>query len=323
MNEIQVSQPHSLSVYSAAAIQIIKDQICKGATDLELKQFIEVCKRTGLDPFTKQIYAIKRWDSQVGREVFAHQISIDGLRVIAERSGKYQGQEGPLWCGEDGVWVDCWLKDTPPAAAKVGIVRSDFKQVLWATARFKVYAQKKKDGTLTKFWKDMPDLMISKVAEGLALRKAFPNDQAEFYFSEAGQKTQELVAKSVQQIQKAFEPHTAAVDAALSTAPDETIDISTGEVVPPLATKSEPVPESAPEVLTPFDAYTIPFGKHTGKTLKQLGLNEAKNYRDWLKSSNKGTGKALMTYAQELIKMVDDWDLYLSQQALAVKHFPR
>lgn len=313
MNEIQVSQPHSLSVYSQAAIQIIKDQICKGASDLELKQFIEVCKRTGLDPFTKQIYAIKRWDSQVGREVFAHQISIDGLRVIAERSGKYQGQEGPLWCGEDGVWVDCWLKDTPPAAAKVGIVRSDFKQVLWATARFKVYAQKKKDGTLTKFWKDMPDLMISKVAEGLALRKAFPNDQAEFYFSEAGQQTQALAIQAAQNVVKALNPQKQAIDAALSATPDETLDITTGELVPPFTPQSEPAPERAPEVLTKFDAYTIPFGKHLGKTLKELGLQQAKDYRDWIRTSGKKTGKPMQTYAQELCQMVDDYEGYLKQ----------
>lgn len=180
--------------FSAEQVNLLQRTIAAEATHDELALFVGQCKRTGLDPFTRQIYFMKakRPDRSGNRKVTI-MVSIDGFRLIASRSGQYAGQTPTQWCGKDGVWKDVWLEDAPPAAARVGVLRHDFKEPLYAVALYAeavqmvdVWENNQKTGQRVpnEQWKTRGAHMLGKVAEALALRKAFPNDLSGLYTSD-------------------------------------------------------------------------------------------------------------------------------------------
>jgi phage recombination protein Bet len=188
-NGIAIREPEvSMNTSALAALteekrDLLKRTIAKGATDDELELALTVAGTMGLDPFARQIAFIKRWDSREKREVMSIQPTIDGARLLAQRSGNYGGQLGPWWCGRDGHWVEVWLQEEPPAAAKVGVINTAWSEPLFAVARFSSYVAKK-DGKPMALWSTMPDLMIAKCAEMLALRRAFPAEFARTFGNE-------------------------------------------------------------------------------------------------------------------------------------------
>jgi len=170
-----LTAPVPVGPYNRDQIDLIKRQVAVGVTDDELRLFLYQSARTGLDPLTRQIYAVKR----SGRLTI--QIAIDGFRLIAQRTGDYRGQVGPYWCGPDGVWVDVWTAADPPVAAKVGVWRKDFTDPVWGVARTEAYAARDARGAYAALWRTMPDTMVAKCAEALALRKAFPHELSGLY----------------------------------------------------------------------------------------------------------------------------------------------
>ena len=158
----------NLTLWTPEQTQLISTIIAPGCSNDELRLFAYACQRTGLDPFSRQIYAIKRGGK------LTIQVSIDGLRSIAECTGQLDGSQS-YWCGSDGVWVDVWLDSKPPAAAKTVIHRKGCAHPFSATARFADF------NAGQGLWSKMPSVMIAKCSEALALRKAFPADLSGVY----------------------------------------------------------------------------------------------------------------------------------------------
>lgn len=171
-------------------IDLIKGQIMKPdrngkeRSNTDLLLFLYVAKRTGLDPLTKQIYAVFRWDFTQGKEVMAIQTGIDGMRLIAQRTGEYAGQDEVVFTPEDE-------SEKYPTKATVTVYKllNGTRVPFTATARWREYAPYTKDKNggnpkLGAMWEKMPYTMLGKCAEALALRKGFPNELSGVYSDE-------------------------------------------------------------------------------------------------------------------------------------------
>jgi hypothetical protein len=128
--------------------------------------FLDTCERTGLDPDRGMIYL-----AFGGKAA----LTIDGMRVLANSNGDMNGQDGPFWCGEDGEWVDAWISDKDPVAAKVVVYRRGCDRPFTGVAKFSEFYRP---------GKAFASRMIAKCAEADALRKAFPELLSSLYISE-------------------------------------------------------------------------------------------------------------------------------------------
>lgn len=160
-------------VWSGEQQQLLRDQVCPGASDGDLAFFAQVCTHKGLDPFADEIIATMRWSGKLKRDVLVIQETVAGLRTIAERTGLYGGQDEPLWCGPDKQWTDVWLDPTPPAAAKVRVWRKDWVKPATGIATYASYVQLGRDSQPVGLWKTGVDFMLWKCAEAAALKRAF------------------------------------------------------------------------------------------------------------------------------------------------------
>lgn len=168
------------------------------ASPADLDVFFHVAKRTGLDPFARQIHMIGRSvsvppdrDGGQWTKVVKHtiQTGIDGYRLIARRAADRAGIKysvsAPTWFdtqgGEHAVWIaPLWGKY--PAACRVSVTRDG--EEFTAVAMFTEYCQTTGRGDQlrpTAMWEQRPAGQLAKCAEALVLRMAFPQDLSGLY----------------------------------------------------------------------------------------------------------------------------------------------
>jgi phage recombination protein Bet len=160
--------------------RLIRDAYANGAGDEEFAVLMEIARARRLNPLLRQIHFVSRWDGEKHRPVWAAQVSIDGLRAIAERTGLYAGQDEPEFVeNPDGTLKLC----------RVRVWRRDWPRPAVGVAYWSEYCPMARDRTTgksrpTAMWARMPHVMLAKTAESVALRKAFPEDMSGLYTSE-------------------------------------------------------------------------------------------------------------------------------------------
>ncbi len=166
MTQLALRKEYGVGEFDEEKVDLIKRMFCKGATDDELNLFIHTCQRTGLDPCMKQIYAVKR-KTRDG-EVMTIQTGIDGLRLIADRSGKY--------CpGKETTFVYDANKKLVSATSYIKKMTPDG---VWHEVSATAFLSEYKPKYTNDFWDNKPHIMLAKCSETIALKKAFPAEMS-------------------------------------------------------------------------------------------------------------------------------------------------
>ncbi len=155
----------------------------------EFDVFLEICRQRSINPWLRRVIP-KVEKGQSGEREIVYVTAVEHLRLIAERTGRYAGQEAPQWCGDDGHWMEFWPHKHAPAGARVGVLKVGFGKACWGVVRFDELAQFDERGELQEHWAKMPAGQLAKCAEVAALRKAFPEECGGLYVREELQRRQ-------------------------------------------------------------------------------------------------------------------------------------
>ena len=217
MANVTVLNNHAVAGFASKDLALIKRTVAADTTDDEFNLFISYCTALQLDPRRRQIYALVYNKDKPTKRKMTIIVGIDGFRSIAARTGDYRPDED-----EPSYEIDPKLVSphNPAGLVKASVRVHKFSHNSWhkvtASAYWDEYAPlredwsettNKPDGTwpdgnpkykkvpvegATKIltldgsgnWAKMPRLMLAKVAEALALRKAWPDNFSGVYAQE-------------------------------------------------------------------------------------------------------------------------------------------
>lgn len=266
--------------------ELIANVLGRDLTPTHLRAYAAICRHTGLDPFKRQIYA---WLDK-GRLTI--HIAIGGWRGMAARSGTYNGQTSPEWCGPDGVWRGIWLADEPPAAARVGVYRTGQPEPVYGVVTYREFqrTQARVGAKNPTVWDEKPAHMLATRAEYQALQKACP---------EAFEESQQ----AIQQFNVAIE----AVSEEEIPEPGHIIDRETGGITE-AATAELAVPAYLYDWQEELEAALEPSPIDGSHIRTYLGLDERDGYDDtlraideWLRADDRRTVRGLVSTAADAI----------------------
>jgi phage recombination protein Bet len=243
---------------------VIKNTLAKDANEGEFEMFMHLAKTYQLDPFQKEIFFWKyKGDTTI-------MTSRDGYLKIANRHPEYDGMDsGVIYPGDkfkkekDGVkhQLNVENMNKKPIAGYAVVYRNDRKQPTIVVVPFSDYQKG------SKVWKNYPTAMIQKVAESMALKRAF---------SVSG-----LVSKEEMDIEET--PKYNKPQNNYDSPPEPSKDITPEPEPEP---KPKPKPKKSNNNITLEKAKNTKMskGKFEGKKLKNIN----KNYLQWLSENWEG-----------------------------------
>lgn len=166
---------------------IVKKYLVNGqgnVTEQEITMFIGMCKANKLNPFNRDAYLIKYGNQPAtiitSKDVFFKRAIespvYNGMQsgIIIEKDGEIIKRDGQVYVkGKENI-IGAWCR----------VHRKDWEHPLYQEVNFEEYAGCTKTGELNSNWKNRPAVMITKVAEATALRKAFTENLQGMYIAE-------------------------------------------------------------------------------------------------------------------------------------------
>ena len=167
--------------------EIVKKYLVNGqghVTEQEIAMFIGMCKANRLNPFNKEAYLIK-YSSEPATMVTSKDIffkranqnpNFDGMEsgiIVLKNDKQIEKRTGHIYIKGETI-VGAWCK----------VYRKDWSHPIYQEVNMSEYEGRKKSGELNQNWKQKPAVMITKVAEATALRKAFTESLQGMYITE-------------------------------------------------------------------------------------------------------------------------------------------
>ena len=179
--------------------EIVRKYLVNGqgnVNDQEVAMFIGMCKANRLNPFNKEAYLIK-YSSEPATIVTSKDIffkranqnpNYDGMEsgiIVINNDKKIEKRIGHIYIDGEKI-VGAWCK----------VYRKDWSHPIYQEVNMSEYEGRKKSGELNSNWKTKPAVMITKVAEATALRKAFTENLQGMFLVE---ETDDVVSEPVKQ----------------------------------------------------------------------------------------------------------------------------
>jgi hypothetical protein len=235
---------------------LYKAALAPQATAEQWGYFITECERRALVPGVHVVFSTrtaKEFSKQLQRDITVEKVTlittINALRLIAERSGKFEGYGRFTYFYGDDNGDPTVRSEIPlgkiPHAVGVELYRAGWRNPVFSTARYDAYVQLKSDKTPTAMWFKRGEEQLAKCAEANGLRMVAPEECGGLYIEEewASQQQQDVDATT----------HVATVTAAPETAP---VVIPAANVAPPINQTAAPIETSPvpPQATAPVAA---------------------------------------------------------------------